>query len=233
MNKTLIKLDKVWKTYIMGSEKVNALKGISFDVKNNEFIVIVGPSGSGKSTMMNLVGCLDIPTQGTVFLDGKDISELNESSLAKVRGKKIGFVFQKFNLIPTLTAVDNVALPSLFQGGKLNEKAKKLLTFVGLQNRLTHKPNELSGGEQQRVAIARSLINDPDIILADEPTGNLDTKTGNTVMDIFKELHKQGKTIIFVTHNPILEQYAQRILRIKDGQVKEENKSRKIRGGKK
>ena len=217
----------------MGSEKVNALKGISFDVKNNEFIVIVGPSGSGKSTMMNLVGCLDIPTQGTVFLDGKDISELNESSLAKVRGKKIGFVFQKFNLIPTLTAVDNVALPSLFQGGKLNEKAKKLLTFVGLQNRLTHKPNELSGGEQQRVAIARSLINDPDIILADEPTGNLDTKTGNTVMDIFKELHKQGKTIIFVTHNPILEQYAQRILRIKDGQVKEENKSRKIRGGKK
>ncbi|MBI4918625.1 ABC transporter ATP-binding protein [archaeon] len=220
----MIKLNKVWKTYHMGVEEVNALRNVDLSIYENQFIVIVGHSGSGKSTLMNLIGCLDLPSKGEIYLDNEDISEIGENNLARIRGKKIGFVFQKFNLIPTLTALQNVTLPSVFQGAPLNDKAKELLTFVGLQHRLNHRPNQLSGGEQQRVAIARSLINDPDIILADEPTGNLDTKTGDTVMNLFKELHTRGKTIIFVTHNPNLEQYAQRIIKINDGMIKEVKK---------
>lgn len=221
MNKEVIKLERVWKTYQVGGETINALKNVNLTIKPNQFVVITGPSGSGKSTLMNLLGCLDIPSRGTVYLAGKNISNLKEDELAIIRGKRVGFVFQKFNLIPVLTALQNVALPSIFQGKNLSEKAKKMLEFVGLKHRLDHKPSQLSGGEQQRVAIARSLINNPDIILADEPTGNLDSKTGKTVMDIFKKLHSQGKTIIFVTHNSSLEKYAQRIIRIKDGKVKE------------
>ncbi len=208
----------------MGNETINALKNVDLSIQENQFIVILGHSGSGKSTLMNLIGCLDLPSKGAIYLDNEDISKLKENNLARIRGKKIGFVFQKFNLIPTLTALQNVVLPSVFQGAPLNDKAKELLTFVGLQHRLNHRPNQLSGGEQQRVAIARSLINDPDIILADEPTGNLDTKTGETVMHLFKELHSRGKTIIFVTHNPNLEQYAQRIIKINDGMIKEVKK---------
>ncbi len=220
--KSVIKLEDVSKIYTMGSEKVNALKEVSVDIKNNEFVAILGPSGSGKSTMMNLVGCLDLPSAGTVYLDNHNISLLNESTLASIRGKKIGFVFQKFNLIPTLSALDNVALPALFQGKTKQErysKAQELLSFVGLSHRLNHKPNQLSGGEQQRVAVARSMINDPEIILADEPTGNLDSKTGNHIMELFKKLHKSGKTIIIVTHDVNLSKYAERIIKIKDGRI--------------
>lgn len=220
--KSVIKLEGVGKSYIMGSEVVNALKDINLDIKNNEFVAILGPSGSGKSTMMNLVGCLDLPSAGAVYLTDNNIAKLSESTLATIRGKKIGFVFQKFNLIPTLTALDNVALPALFQGKTKSErysKAKELLSFVGLSHRLTHKPNQLSGGEQQRVAVARSMINDPDIILADEPTGNLDSKTGKLIMDLFQKLHKNGKTIILVTHDNNLAKYAKKIVRIRDGRL--------------
>ena len=227
MKKHIIKLEKVWKTYTLGGEQVHALRGVNLAISQNQFIVIEGPSGSGKSTMMNLVGCLDIPSQGEIYLDTKNIAHLAESDLATIRGKKIGFVFQKFNLIPTLTALQNVALPALFQRKSDKEryaKAKELLTFVDLGHRLHHKPNQLSGGEQQRVAIARSLINDPEVILADEPTGNLDTATGKKIMELFKKLHKQGKTIITVTHNPKLEEYAERIIKIQDGILTEAKK---------
>lgn len=218
----VIKLENVSKVYDMISEKVSALQNINLDIKNNEFIAILGPSGSGKSTMMNLVGCFDLPSSGTIYLDNRNISLLDESTLATIRGKKIGFVFQKFNLIPSLTALENVALPSLFQGKTKEErysKAVELLSFVGLSHRLKHKPNQLSGGEQQRVAIARSMINDPDIILADEPTGNLDSKTGKNIMNLFQSLNKKGKTIIIVTHDVNLAKYARRIIRIKDGRI--------------
>lgn len=221
MNESLIKLDGVSKTFSIGEEKVFALKEVDLTIKKNQFIMILGPSGSGKSTLMNLLGCLDVPSSGAIYLGEKDISQMSQDDLASIRAKKIGFVFQKFNLIPTLSALQNVSLPSVFQGKTLTEKAEMLLSFVGLQHRLNHRPTQLSGGEQQRVAIARSLINDPEIILADEPTGNLDTKTGNIVMNLLKKLHSQGKTIILVTHNPVLEKYAQRIIKIKDGKVEE------------
>lgn len=231
MKSTLIQLEKVWKNYKMGSETVHALRNIDLSINQNEFVVIVGPSGSGKSTLMNLVGCLDIPSAGTIKLDQKDISKLSDNNLAVLRGKKIGFVFQKFNLIANITALQNVMLPMIFQGKskeKRLEKARELLTFVGLQHRLTHKPNELSGGEQQRVAIARALANDPEVILADEPTGNLDSITGKKIMDLFQSLHKNGKTIIFVTHDNELTKYAQKIVTIKDGLINEKN-MRKIK----
>src|SRR3989338_7664256 len=222
MKKQLIKLEKVWKTYTLGGEQVHALRGASLAVHQGQFMVIEGPSGSGKSTMMNLIGCLDIPSQGEIYLEDKNIAHLAESDLATIRGKKIGFVFQKFNLIPTQTALQNVALPALFQRKSDKEryaKARELLSFVELGHRLNHKPNELSGGEQQRVAIARSMINDPEVILADEPTGNLDTVTGRKIMDLFKKLHQNGKTIITVTHNALLEAYADRIIKIQDGML--------------
>ncbi|MBN2368722.1 ABC transporter ATP-binding protein, partial [Candidatus Woesearchaeota archaeon] len=199
MSKPIIKLENVWKTYKMGDVEVHALRGLNLEVRQGEFLAIQGPSGSGKSTAMNLIGCLDIPSQGKIYLDGQDISRLSESNLAQIRGRKIGFIFQQFNLINTLTAKENIMLPMMFQGipeYERHNRARELLEKVGLGERMNHKPKELSGGQQQRVAIARSLSVDPDVILGDEPTGNLDSKTGETVMDFLKRLHKEdGKTI--------------------------------------
>lgn len=223
MTDTIIELKNVWKIYQMGKVDVNALRGMDFKVKRNEFVSIMGPSGSGKSTAVNMVGCLDIPTKGDVYLDGKNIAHLPESTLAQIRGRKIGFIFQTFNLIPTLSAKENIILPMIFQGipaDKREERAEKLLRLVQLEDRMNHKPTELSGGEQQRVAIARSLANDPDVILADEPTGNLDSKTGRVVMSFLKDLNKkEGKTIIMVTHDAELAKHADRIAYLKDGVI--------------
>jgi putative ABC transport system ATP-binding protein len=230
--KPIIQLRKVWKTYRMGETPVHALRGIDLDVMPGEFLAIQGPSGSGKSTAMNLVGCLDVPTRGEIYLDGKNISKLHESDLAQIRGRKIGFIFQKFNLIETLTALENVMLPMTFQGISEDERlsrAKKLLTQFGLGDRMHHKPAELSGGQQQRVAIARSLAVDPPVILADEPTGNLDSKTGREVLQFLRELNdKEGKTIVLVTHDDILAHTADRIEFLKDGLIV---KSRHTRHG--
>ncbi len=221
--KPLIELKDVWKTYQMGESIVHALKGLTLKVHQGDFVAIQGPSGSGKSTSMNLVGCLDIPTKGQVFLDGHDISKLHESDLAQIRGRKIGFVFQKFNLIGTMTAIENVMLPLVFQGMSPQERierAQEVLESVGLGDRLHHRPNELSGGQQQRVAIARALATDPPVILADEPTGNLDSKTGKEIMETLKELnHKHKKTIILVTHDDKLALSAKRIEYLKDGAI--------------
>jgi len=223
MTDSIIKLDNVWKTYKMGEVEVNALRGLTLDIKRGEFVSIMGPSGSGKSTAVNMVGCLDIPTKGDVYLEGKNIAHLGESSLAQIRGRKIGFIFQTFNLIPTLTAKENIILPMIFQGipaDKREKRAEKLLRLVQLEGRMNHKPTELSGGEQQRVAIARSLANDPNVILADEPTGNLDSKTGRIVMDFLKDLNKkEGKTIVMVTHDAELAKHADRIAYLKDGVI--------------
>jgi len=222
-NDIIIELADVWKIYKMGETEVTALAGLNLKVKKGEFLAIMGPSGSGKSTSMNMIGCLDVPTKGHIYLDGKDISTLSESDLAQIRGKKIGFIFQQFNLIPTLTALENITLPMIFQNeprDKRVEKAKALLEMVNLGDRINHKPNELSGGQQQRVAIARALSNSPDVILADEPTGNLDSKTGDTVMDFLKKLHKeQGRTIIMVTHSEEVAMNADRIEFLKDGKI--------------
>ena len=207
MKKELIHLHDVAKHYEMGDVIVKALDGVDLKVFEGEFIAIMGPSGSGKSTAMNLVGSLDVPTKGTILLDNEDISEMEESDLAQLRGKKIGFIFQSFNLIPNLTALENVALPMMFQGvdkEDREEKARKLLDMVELGDRYDHYPNQLSGGQRQRVAIARSLCNDPEVLLADEPTGNLDTKTGEIVMDFLDKMNREGKTIIMVTHDPDL-----------------------------
>lgn len=227
MAKAIIKLENVWKTYKMGDVEVNALRGISLEVKEGEFLAIQGPSGSGKSTAMNLIGCLDLPTKGSIYLSGKDISKLRESDLAQIRGKKIGFIFQQFNLINTLTAMENVMLPLIFQGISLKERQKRaisLLDLVELKERINHKPKELSGGQQQRVAIARALAVDPEVILADEPTGNLDSKTGSTVMDFLKKLNEEKKkTIVMVTHDDILAKKAKRIIFLKDGQIIDKN----------
>lgn len=223
MRPTIIKLENVWKIYQMGTVKVNALRGINLEIKDGEFVAIQGPSGSGKSTMVNSIGCLDVPTKGRIFLDNHDISHLSESELAQIRGRRIGFVFQQFNLINTLSALENVMLPMTFQNierEKRIAKAQKLLEQVELGERIHHKPSELSGGQQQRVAIARALANDPEVILADEPTGNLDTKTGMIVMDFLKMMHKEeGKTIIMVTHDDYLARAAERIEFLKDGQI--------------
>ncbi len=233
--KPIIKLKNVWKTYHVGDSTVNALKDVNMEIYEGEFISIMGPSGSGKSTAVNMVGCLDIPTKGEIYLDKKNIATLDESELAQIRGKKIGFIFQKFNLIQTMTALENVMLPMTFQGLEYPErfkKAKELLQLVELSERMNHKPTELSGGQQQRVAIARSLSNDPEVILADEPTGNLDTKTGVKVLEFLDKLHKQGKTIIMVTHNPELATYADRVIYLKDGgviKVEEYKKGHKVR----
>ncbi|MDO8480225.1 MAG: ABC transporter ATP-binding protein [Nanoarchaeota archaeon] len=221
--KTILELADVWKIYKMGDVEVPALKGLDFKVGQGEFVAIMGPSGSGKSTAMNMIGCLDVPTRGHIFLEGKDIALMSESQLARIRGKKIGFIFQQFNLINTLTALENVALPMVFQNipkEKRLAKARQLLELVELGERMHHKPTELSGGQQQRVAIARSLANDPEVILADEPTGNLDSKTGHTVMDFLRKLHeKEGRTIILVTHDEATARNADRIEFLKDGQV--------------
>ncbi|PIN94245.1 lipoprotein-releasing system ATP-binding protein LolD [Candidatus Pacearchaeota archaeon CG10_big_fil_rev_8_21_14_0_10_35_13] len=220
---TIIELREVAKYYPMAGGLVKAVDGVTIKIKKGEFIAIMGPSGSGKSTSMNLVGSLDLPTKGQIFLDGKDIAHLDESQLAQIRGKKIGFIFQGFNLIPNLTAKENVMLPMLFQ--ETNEearerKAEELLGMVELRDRADHYPNQLSGGQQQRVAIARSLANDPDVILADEPTGNLDTQTGEKVLKFLDEQKNKGKTIIMVTHDPELAmKHAERIYWVKDGRI--------------
>jgi len=223
MNKVVIKLEDVWKVYEIDHTKVEALRGINLEIKKGEFVAIKGPSGSGKSTTFNMVGCLDIPTKGKIYLDGQDISRLKENDLARIRGKKIGFIFQTFNLMPSMTTLDNVTLPLIFQDN-LNEstitKAKELLKSVGLEKRMYHKPNQLSGGERQRVAIARALVNDPELVLADEPTGNLDSKTGGTIMEILKNLNeKENITIVMVTHEKDVSDYARRTIHIKDGVV--------------
>lgn len=231
MKKTLIKLENVWKTYKMGDVNVNALQGMSLDVKEGEFVAIMGPSGSGKSTAVNMIGCLDVPTRGRIFLENHDISKLSESELAQIRGRKIGFIFQQFNLVQTLTAIENVMLPMIFQGvpepARL-KKAKELLELVELGDRINHRPSELSGGQQQRVAIARSLANDPEVILADEPTGNLDSKTGANVLDFLDKLHrKENKTIIMVTHDQNLAKVAEHTEFLKDGKIVKSMNNRK------
>ena len=223
MKKTIIKLENVWKIYKMGNVDVKALRGIDLSIKEGEFVSIMGPSGSGKSTCVNMVGCLDVPSKGRIFLDGHNIAHLSESELAQIRGRKIGFIFQQFNLIPTLTAIENVMLPMVFQGYSQEDRIKKgkeLLALVELQERMHHRPTELSGGQQQRVAIARSLANNPEVILADEPTGNLDTSTGKNVMDFLMKLNrKEGKTIIMVTHDSYVANAANRVEYLKDGKI--------------
>ncbi|HMR44201.1 MAG TPA: ABC transporter ATP-binding protein [Saprospiraceae bacterium] len=210
------------KTYIMGPTTVHALQDISINVMKNEYVALMGPSGSGKSTLMNLLGCLDSPSSGEYFLNGINVSTMQDSELAEVRNKQIGFVFQTFNLLPRLTALDNVALPLVYAGMSKSEriaKAKKVLESVGLGDRMDHKPNELSGGQRQRVAVARALVNDPAIIFADEPTGNLDTKTSYEIMALFEEIHQAGNTIIVVTHENDIAAHAHRIIRLRDGLV--------------
>ena len=220
---SIIHLEDVWKIYKMGDVEVQALRGLTLDIKKGEFVAIMGPSGSGKSTAVNMVGCLDVPTKGRVLLDGQDISKLSESDLAQIRGRKIGFIFQQFNLIPTLSALENVALPMMFQGIAEDvrlKRATKYLNLVELSERMDHRPNELSGGQQQRVAIARALANEPEVILADEPTGNLDSKTGSIVMDFLKKLNKEEKkTIIMVTHDANVAKQAARTALLKDGRL--------------
>jgi len=221
----VIKLEHIFKIYEMGENKVYALDDVSLHVAAHEFVSIIGPSGSGKSTLMNMLGCLDVPTQGRYFLDGTDISKKTDDELAEIRNKKIGFVFQGFNLLPKLTAVENVELPLIYSNvsaKERHEKAKEALAKVGLEGRIDHKPTELSGGQQQRVAIARALITDPPIILADEPTGNLDSKSGKEVMEIFKNLNANGNTIILITHDSGVAAQAKRVVRIQDGKLYEE-----------
>ncbi|MDD4062470.1 MAG: ABC transporter ATP-binding protein [Candidatus Pacebacteria bacterium] len=219
----IIKIENVWKTYDLGKIKLNVLKNVSLEIDQGDFAIILGPSGSGKSTLLNLVSCLDVPTKGNIFFKGKNISEFSEDELAEIRGKDIGFVFQRFNLLPHLTALENVVLPTIFQGKEEKESiglAKNILESVGLKERLNHRPTELSGGENQRVAIARALINNPEIVVADEPTGNIDSRTGDKIMDILVELNKkEGKTVIVVTHNNDQVKYGNRIIRIKDGEI--------------
>ncbi|MEE8167499.1 MAG: ABC transporter ATP-binding protein [Candidatus Hydrothermarchaeales archaeon] len=219
---SIIKLENVEKIYKMGKVEVPALRGIDIDIKKGEYVSIIGPSGSGKSTIMNLIGALDRPTRGKVFIDGNDVSKMNEDALAAIRRKKIGFVFQQFNMIPRLTALENVELPMWFAGLSKVDRAKRaaeLLKNVGLGGRMRHKPTELSGGEIQRVAIARALSNEPEILLADEPTGNLDTKSGEGIMEILKDLNERGKTIILVTHEEEFAKRAERTVHIRDGKI--------------
>ena len=220
------------KVYRMGSETIRALDSIDISIDKGEYVAFMGPSGSGKSTLMNMVGCLDTPTSGQYWLNGKDVSEMNENELAETRNKEIGFVFQTFNLLPRSTALENVELPLIYAGKSKSDRkaiAKKTLENVGLGDRSSHKPNELSGGQRQRVAIARALVNDPSIILADEPTGNLDTKTSYEIMDLFNNLHKKENTIIMVTHEEDIAAYAHRIIRLRDGNVESDEINKNIR----
>jgi putative ABC transport system ATP-binding protein len=227
----MISVQELKKTYIMGTEQVHALKSITCNILKNEYVALMGPSGSGKSTLMNLLGCLDTPTSGTYLLNGINVSQMADSELAAVRNREIGFVFQTFNLLPRLTALDNVALPLVYSGmSKANriERASHVLDIVGLGDRMTHKPNELSGGQRQRVAIARALVNDPAIILADEPTGNLDTKTSIEIMQIFESIQDKGNTVIIVTHEPDIAEHAHRIIKLRDGLIETDARNKNI-----
>jgi putative ABC transport system ATP-binding protein len=218
----MISTEDLWKTYDMGSEQVHALRGINLRIQRNEYVAIMGPSGSGKSTLMNLIGCLDSPSKGQYWLNQQLVSELDDDELARIRNKEIGFVFQTFNLLARATSLHNVELPLIYAGvpsDERTERAKAALTSVGMESRMNHKPNELSGGQRQRVAIARALVNKPAIILADEPTGNLDSQTGNEIMALFDRLHSEGNTIVLVTHEHDIAEYAHRIIYIKDGVV--------------
>jgi len=225
---SLITIRDLVKSYNLGNVKINALNGVSIDIEKNEYVALMGPSGSGKSTLMNLLGCLDTPTSGTYILNGRDVSSMTENELADIRNQEIGFVFQTFNLLARLTGVENVALPLIYAGkskADRNERAAQMLTAVGLGKRMRHKPNELSGGERQRVAIARALVNTPSIILADEPTGNLDTKTSLEIMDIFERIYNEGNTVIVVTHEEDIAAHARRVIRLRDGKVERDERN--------
>lgn len=221
----LIETRDLWKTYVMGSEEIHALSGVSVQIERGEYVAIMGPSGSGKSTLMNLIGCLDTPSKGTYLLNGKEVSTMNDDELARIRNEEIGFVFQTFNLLPRASALHNVELPLVYAGVSAKvreERAKKALELVELQSRMSHRPNELSGGQRQRVAIARALVNNPSILLADEPTGNLDSKTGTEIMQLFARLHEQGNTIVLVTHEADVAAHARRAIHIRDGKVEKD-----------
>ncbi len=224
----IIKTKDIVKLYVMGVEELYALKGISLTIRKNEYVAVMGPSGSGKSTLMNIIGCLDTPTSGDYELGGQNVSEMDDNELAAVRNKEIGFVFQTFNLLPRSNALHNVELPLIYSGmhrSERLERAEAALEQVGLQDRMMHKPNELSGGQRQRVAIARALVNSPSIMLADEPTGNLDTRTGEEIMQLFDELHRKGNTIILVTHEDFIAEHAERIIKLRDGLVESDSNS--------
>lgn len=228
----LLELKNISKKYVIGTETIHALRTITLSIHKGEYVALMGPSGSGKSTLMNIVGCLDTPSGGAYFLNGKEVSKMDDNELADIRNKEIGFVFQTFNLIPRSSALDNVALPLVYAGVKKQqriEKATSVLTDVGLGDRILHKPNELSGGQRQRVALARALVNSPSIILADEPTGNLDSKTSEEIMALFEDIHRKGNTIIVVTHEEDIAQHAHRIVRLKDGLVESDHMNANIR----
>lgn len=226
-NNSLISVENLWKIYQLGKQEVNALRGVTFTIADNEFMAIMGPSGSGKSTLMNLIGCLDTPTRGEYHLKGKLVSAMDENELAYIRNSEIGFVFQVFNLLPRATAFHNVELPLIYKGTKKKvreEKTRKALEMVEMDERMNHKPSELSGGERQRVAIARALVNEPSILLADEPTGNLDTKTGLEILRLFQKIHSEGNTIIIVSHDKDIAQQAHRIIYLRDGEIEKEER---------
>ena len=230
----IISTTDISKKYIMGAEVIHALQSVSIDINKGEYVAFMGPSGSGKSTLMNIIGCLDSPTGGSYILNNNDVSHLSENQLAEIRNKEIGFVFQTFNLLPRASALENVALPLVyagFSGSEREDKAYATLEGVGLGDRAYHKPNELSGGQRQRVAIARALVNDPSIILADEPTGNLDSKTSHSIMDLFQKLHDDGNTIIMVTHEEDISRYAHRVIRLRDGLVESDEMNKDVKKG--
>ena len=218
----MIKMEKIWRVFDIGKVKVEALRGIDLDIKEGEFMAIMGPSGSGKSTLMHIMGCLDTPSKGSYILDGEKIEELDDNQLAEIRNEKVGFVFQSFNLLPYANAYENVELPLIFKGVNASQRHKKVLEVlerVGLSDRMNHKPSELSGGQQQRVAIARAMVNDPRIIMADEPTGNLDSQSGKEIINLFNDLWKQGNTIVMITHDESIAQRCERVIHLKDGKI--------------
>ena len=230
MEKPLIKISDIKRNFVLGEEIVYVLKGIDLEINKGEYVALMGPSGSGKSTLMNLLGCLDTPTSGSYVLNGKDVSKMKDDELAEIRNKEIGFVFQTFNLLPRTTALDNVALPMIYAGYSKSERkvrAEEVLTQVGLSDRMDHHSNQLSGGQRQRVAVARALVNKPSIILADEPTGNLDSKTSVEIMKLFNEIHANGNTVILVTHEEEIAEYAHRIIRLRDGVVESDTRKEK------